>query len=80
MSHRFTGAGVRYLTIPSYQSLVGFLERYQAAFLAEMTRFVAAVTDGTSPNPGIFDGLQAQILADAATTSLATGQPVDLPG
>jgi myo-inositol 2-dehydrogenase/D-chiro-inositol 1-dehydrogenase len=55
-----------------------FLERYEAAYLAEMKRFVAAVKGGTAPEPGIGDGLQAQILADAATRSRETGQPVDL--
>jgi myo-inositol 2-dehydrogenase / D-chiro-inositol 1-dehydrogenase len=55
-----------------------FLERYEAAYLAEMRRFVEAVAGGTAPEPGIEDGLQAQILADAATRSRETGQPVDL--
>lgn len=55
-----------------------FLERYEAAYLAEMKRFVEAVKGGTAPEPGIEDGLQAQILADAATRSRETGQPVDL--
>jgi len=56
-----------------------FLERYEAAYLAEMRAFVEAVTSGTPADPGIEDGLQAQILADAATVSRETGQPVDLP-
>ncbi len=57
-----------------------FLQRYEAAYLAEMRAFVAAVSGGTAPDPGIQDGLQAQILADAATLSRDTGQPVDLMG
>ncbi|SFJ70586.1 inositol 2-dehydrogenase [Jannaschia pohangensis] len=44
-----------------------FLERYAAAYLSEMTAFVAMVTQGTPPSPSIEDGLRAQILADAAT-------------
>tara|TARA_R110002073_G_scaffold22414_12_gene77495 strand:+ start:13291 stop:14286 length:996 start_codon:yes stop_codon:yes gene_type:complete len=56
-----------------------FLERYQSAYLAEMQAFVAAVTSGNPADPGIRDGLQAQILADAAARSQETGQPVDLP-
>ncbi|MEM0937941.1 MAG: inositol 2-dehydrogenase [Pseudomonadota bacterium] len=56
-----------------------FLERYEAAYLAEIQAFVAAVTQGVPPNPGIRDGLAAQILADAAAASLASGLPVDLP-
>lgn len=55
-----------------------FLERYEAAYLAEMRDFVAAVTGSGVPDPGIHDGLMAQILADAATLSRQTGQPVDL--
>jgi myo-inositol 2-dehydrogenase/D-chiro-inositol 1-dehydrogenase len=57
-----------------------FLERYGAAYLAEMRAFVEAVTSGTAPDPGIEDGLRAQILADAATLSRETGRPIDLPG
>ncbi len=56
-----------------------FLERYEAAYLSEMRAFVEAVAGGTAPDPGIRDGLQAQILADAATLSRETGQPVDIP-
>jgi myo-inositol 2-dehydrogenase / D-chiro-inositol 1-dehydrogenase len=55
-----------------------FLERYEAAYLAEMRAFVEAVLHGRTPDPGIEDGLQAQILADAATSARATGQAVDL--
>ncbi len=55
-----------------------FLERYEAAYLAEMRAFVVSVLHGTAPEPGIRDGLQAQILADAATLSRETGAPVDL--
>ena len=55
-----------------------FLERYAGAYLAEMKRFVEAVTGGTRPEPDIQDGLQAQILADAATRSRETAMPVNL--
>lgn len=55
-----------------------FLERYEAAYLAEMAHFVTSVRDGTPPSPGITDGLRAQMLADAATRSWETGQPVTL--
>ena len=56
-----------------------FLQRYEAAYLAEMRAFVEAVTNGTQADPGLMDGLNAQILADAATYSRETGLPVDLP-
>lgn len=55
-----------------------FLERYAPAYLAEMAGFVAAVTGGTAPDPGIGDGLRAQMLADAAAASCASGQPVEI--
>lgn len=55
-----------------------FLERYEAAYAAEMKAFVDFVSSGTKPTPSIEDGLQAQILADAATHSQKSGQPVDL--
>ncbi|WP_299783615.1 inositol 2-dehydrogenase [uncultured Roseobacter sp.] len=55
-----------------------FLERYEAAYLAEMQHFVTAVRDGTVLAPGITDGLRAQMLADAASQSWETGQPVKL--
>lgn len=55
-----------------------FLERYEAAYHAEMAHFVEAVQNGTAPTPGIADGLRAQLLADAAAQSLVTGVPVRL--
>ncbi|UWQ18193.1 inositol 2-dehydrogenase [Jannaschia sp. M317] len=55
-----------------------FLERYAGAYRAELAHFVAALTAGTVPSPSIHDGLRAQLLADAAAESLATGQPVQL--
>lgn len=55
-----------------------FLERYEAAYRAEMLAFVQGVTAGTPMTPSIYDGLQAQILADAATESYETGLPVKL--
>ncbi|WP_299868125.1 inositol 2-dehydrogenase [uncultured Roseobacter sp.] len=55
-----------------------FLERYEAAYLAEMQHFVTAVRDGKALSPGITDGLRAQMLADAATHSWETGQPVQV--
>jgi myo-inositol 2-dehydrogenase / D-chiro-inositol 1-dehydrogenase len=54
-----------------------FLERYGAAYANELNAFIAAVESGNrEPRPSGFDGLQAQKLADAATESWKTGQPV----
>jgi len=55
-----------------------FLERYEAAYLAQMRAFVETVKSGRAAEPGIHAGLRAQILADGAALSLRTGQPVDL--
>ncbi|UWQ15149.1 inositol 2-dehydrogenase [Aliiroseovarius sp. M344] len=53
-----------------------FLERYESAYRAEMQHFVRGVVDGAPLSPGIFDGLQAQLLADAATRSWTEGKPI----
>ena len=55
-----------------------FLERFGPAYLAEMEHFVSCISTGTSPIPNAEDGLIAQLIADAATESLAVGQPVDI--
>lgn len=55
-----------------------FLERYEAAYRAEMEHFVDAVVGGKAPSPSGNDGLRAQVLADAAARSLEIGAPVDL--
>ena len=56
-----------------------FLERYAAAYRAELDAFIAAVVSGDAPRPGGADGLNALLLADAATRSAQTGQTVQLP-
>lgn len=53
-----------------------FLERYEAAYRAELDAFLAACREGVAPTPSGEDGLKAQILADAATQSWRTGKPV----
>ncbi|MEM5492018.1 inositol 2-dehydrogenase [Hoeflea sp. AS16] len=68
-----TGAGV--CAAPAQHF---FLERYAGAYRAEMMHFIECLTAGTVPSPGIRDGLAAQLIADAAATSLETGIPVDL--
>ena len=55
-----------------------FLERYEQAYAAELSYFVDAISDNRSPTPSLFDGLQAQILADAATQSWADGVIVEV--
>ncbi|WP_298286213.1 inositol 2-dehydrogenase [Acidocella sp.] len=55
-----------------------FLERYNDAYRAELAAFIGCITSGTAPSPTGEDGLRAQLLADAATLSAQTGQPVNL--
>lgn len=55
-----------------------FLERYENAYRREMMHFVTCLVEGTTMSPSIHDGLQAQLLADAATQSCQTGQPVKI--
>ncbi|SIQ86673.1 inositol 2-dehydrogenase [Bosea sp. TND4EK4] len=57
-----------------------FLERYAAAYRAELDAFLAACHGKVSASPTGLDGLKAQILADAATRSAQTGQPVRVDG
>ncbi len=55
-----------------------FLERYQAAYSAEVALFAQSVASGAPMQPDIRDGLAAQILADAAADSFSTGKPINL--
>ncbi len=55
-----------------------FLERYAAAYGAELDAFITAVTKGQPVQPDGGDGLQALLLADAATHSAHTGDVVRL--
>ena len=55
-----------------------FLERYGAAYQIEIAAFADAVASGSYVTPDIRDGLAAQILADAAAESHATGKPVSI--
>src|SRR5204862_8199011 len=53
-----------------------FTERYGQAYANEVNSFIDGMAKGVSARPNGFDGLQAQKLADAATESWKTGQPV----
>jgi myo-inositol 2-dehydrogenase / D-chiro-inositol 1-dehydrogenase len=55
-----------------------FLERYAAAYRAEIDAFIGAVRRGKPPAPSGEDGLRAQVLADAATGSARSGKTVVL--
>lgn len=64
-----TGAGFR--TAPTQPF---FLERYAAAYHAEMVHFVEQITVGAAMTPSGEDGLRAQILADTADAAARDGQ------
>lgn len=56
-----------------------FLERYAAAFRAEIDHFAELLAGSAKPRATFADGVAALELATAAKRSLTTGQPVFLP-
>ena len=55
-----------------------FLERYAAAYRAEFEQFLDAIEGKAAASPSGADGLAALLLADAATRSAQSGEPVRL--
>ncbi|MHB1109352.1 MAG: inositol 2-dehydrogenase [Devosia sp.] len=55
-----------------------FIDRYAAAYAAEIAAFLDAIEKGTEPHADGHDGLMAQKLAEAATQSRKTGQAVKI--
>lgn len=55
-----------------------FIERYAAAYRAEVDHFIKSVSTGAPTLAGIHDGRQALVLADACLESLQTGRPIRL--
>jgi myo-inositol 2-dehydrogenase/D-chiro-inositol 1-dehydrogenase len=53
-----------------------FLERYMPAYAAEWAAFVTAVTTGAALPVTLADGVAALSMAEAATLSAKSGQPV----
>ena len=53
-----------------------FLERYRRAYAIEWNAFVEAVLKGSALPVTLQDGINALAVAEAATTSAETGQPV----
>jgi myo-inositol 2-dehydrogenase/D-chiro-inositol 1-dehydrogenase len=53
-----------------------FLERYAAAYRAELDAFIRASTGEAPARPDGHDGLRALLLADAAEQATRTGQTV----
>ncbi len=63
-----TGAGLQRSVAQPF-----FLERYAAAYRAEMVHFVTALAQGHAVKPDGQDGLKAQVLADAADAAARDG-------
>jgi myo-inositol 2-dehydrogenase/D-chiro-inositol 1-dehydrogenase len=55
-----------------------FLDRYREAYRLELAHFFECLQSGTAVRTTIEDGVAAQRLADAASESFASGQPVVL--
>ncbi len=55
-----------------------FLERYAAAYRAELSAFISALENQQPMPVGADDGRQALVLAEAALKSLKSGKPVTL--
>jgi len=55
-----------------------FIDRYAAAYAAEISAFLDCVEKGTAPKADGHDGLMAQKLAEAATQSSRSGEVVHL--
>lgn len=58
------------------ETIQGFLERFEAAYLAEMNEFIEAILAGRESAATVEDGVQAQLVALAINTSLESGRPV----
>ena len=54
----------------------GWFERIEESYYQALDAFVGAISKGIQPSPSLEDGLKAQLLADKATESLKSGQPV----
>jgi myo-inositol 2-dehydrogenase/D-chiro-inositol 1-dehydrogenase len=68
---------VELATSSGFQAAVAqpfFLERYAAAYKAEMTHFVNCVLSGKAVTPTGDDGLKAQLLADTADAAARDGK------
>ena len=62
----------------SAKPMNSFLDRYAAAYRAEMDAFLALITKGVAPLADQNDGLEAQRLAEAAYRSLEDGKAISL--
>jgi myo-inositol 2-dehydrogenase / D-chiro-inositol 1-dehydrogenase len=57
----------------------GWFERIEQSYYEAIDAFLKAVESKTPPSPSLEDGLKAQLIADKATESMRSGQPVKIP-
>lgn len=58
----------------------GWFERIEQSYYRILDAFADALSKGADPSPSLEDGLKAQLLADKASESLKSGQPVKIEG
>jgi myo-inositol 2-dehydrogenase/D-chiro-inositol 1-dehydrogenase len=58
----------------------GWFERIEQSYYEAIDAFLKSVEQGTPPSPSLEDGLKAQLIADKATESIKTGQPIKIAG
>ena len=58
----------------------GWFERIEQSYYGALDAFADAIPKARPPSPSLEDGLKAQLLADKATESLKSGQPVKIEG
>jgi len=54
----------------------GWFERIEQSYYHAIDAFFKSVEKGSPPSPSLEDGLKAQLIADKATDSIKTGQPI----
>jgi predicted dehydrogenase len=69
---RLTAEGVTHDTVPY------FMQRFDAAYVAQLRDFAQAVLDGRTPSVTIEDGIAALEICLAATESRESGRPVTI--
>jgi myo-inositol 2-dehydrogenase/D-chiro-inositol 1-dehydrogenase len=56
----------------------GWFERIEQSYYEAIDAFLQSVEKGFPPSPSLEDGLRAQLIADKATESIRTGQPIKI--
>jgi myo-inositol 2-dehydrogenase/D-chiro-inositol 1-dehydrogenase len=56
----------------------GWFERIEQSYYEASAAFLRSIEKGVPPSPSLEDGLKAQLIADKATESIKTGQPIKI--